>query len=97
MKALELADLEWVVSERTQTSPWQRLEERAAGGHYDFVIYLASFTGHGSMDMIREFKKAGVPVVFLIRGYSVPQVVKAVEEQLLPKLKAGEAKVGIKT
>ncbi|MBI2921561.1 MAG: hypothetical protein HYY18_10810 [Planctomycetes bacterium] len=87
IEAMQLAELEWVTSERNQSSPWHRLEERTGTGRYDFVIYLASFTSHSSTDLIRDFKNAGVPVVYLIRGYSVNQVVKAVEEQLLPRLR----------
>lgn len=89
-KALELASLEWVFGERGQSSQFQRLEERAHTGRYDLFFFLSGFTSHKSNDMLREYKAAGVPVVYVTRGYSISSIAHAIEEQLVQKARAAD-------
>jgi hypothetical protein len=74
-----------VFSERGAASHYARLEERVKHGSYDFVLFLAGYTSHKAVPFLRVCRARGVPLVYLARGYSLTQVVLAIEEQLVPK------------
>lgn len=82
--ALEFGELEWVTSERGQASVFTRLTDRAQPGRYDLVLYLAAFTSHKAGGFIRACKQAGIPIVYLPRGYSVASVERSILDQLHP-------------
>lgn len=77
-KALQCADLEWVISERGQAAPFVQLEGRIRPGRYDLVLFLAAYTSHKSAAFVRAVKRAEIPLVYLPRGYSVAAVVDAI-------------------
>jgi len=79
---LEVAELDWATSERGATGAFARVEERVKHGTYDLVIFLAGYTSHKSVPLLRACKARGVPLVYVPRGYSAAQVVAAIEEQL---------------
>jgi len=87
--ALGLAELEWATSERGQAAHFAPLAERAKGGRYDFVIFLVAYSSHKSSSFLRETKAAGIPIVFVPRGYSVASIARAIEDQLVRIKRAG--------
>ncbi len=80
--ALELNELDWASSERGATGQFARTEERIRHGTYELVLFLAGYTSHKSVPLLRACKATKVPLVYLPRGYSVAQVSRAIEEQL---------------
>ncbi len=82
--ALELAELEWPVAENRQASYYSRLRERIRPGAFDFVLFLAGYSGHNSAAVLDDCKTIGLPVVYVRRGYSVTQVARAIGQQLSP-------------
>lgn len=82
-KLLELEELEWVTVERGATGAFPRVEERIRHRTYDLVLFLAGYTSHKSVPVLKTCKAMQVPLVYLPRGYSAAQVVKAIEEQLV--------------
>lgn len=80
--ALGFASLEWVVSERGQAAPFQRLTERVRPGAFDLVLFLAGYTSHKSAAFVRACKDAAIPLVYVPRGYSVTSIVQAIAEQV---------------
>lgn len=87
--ALGFSELDWEFSERGQASHYARLEERVKSGSYDLVFFLAGYTSHKSVPFLRQCKASGVPLVYLARGYSLAQVVRALEEQWMPRQREG--------
>lgn len=85
IRALELADLEWVTSERSQASVFTQLAERIRPGRYDLVIFLASYSSHKSNAFVRACKDAGIPFVYITRGYSVSSLIHAIREQVVQR------------
>lgn len=83
--ALELAELDWASSERGATGQFARTEERIKHGAYALVLFLAGYTSHKSVPLLRACKATGVPLVYLPRGYSVAQVTRSIEEQLVTR------------
>ena len=83
--ALELGDLEWITTERGQASPYERLAQRMSGGTYDAVFFVSAFSSHKAMPFIKAARAAGVPVVYLSRGYGVTRVVDEVRRQWAAK------------
>ncbi len=81
-EALELVELDWAFSERGATGQFARTEERIKHGTYELVLFLAGYTSHKSVPLLRACKARGVPLVYLPRGYSLAQVARAIEEQL---------------
>jgi hypothetical protein len=82
-KAFDLAELEWVVGERNQASPFQRLEARVRPGAFDLVLFLSAFASHKASGFVRACKDAGIPLVYLPRGYSPSSVAHEIDEQLV--------------
>ena len=80
--ALGLSELDWASSERGATGQFARTEERIRHGSYELVLFLAGYTSHKSVPLLRACKATGVALVYLPRGYSVAQVAKSIEEQL---------------
>lgn len=83
VRSLELADLEWVTSERSQASVFTQLAERIRPGRYDLVIFLASYSSHKSNAFVRACKDAAIPFVYITRGYSVSSIIHAIQEQVV--------------
>lgn len=82
---LALDELEWATSERGATGAFARIEERVKHGTYDIVLFLAGYTSHKSVPLLKACKACAVPLVYVPRGYSAAQVLKAIEEQLLKR------------
>jgi hypothetical protein len=83
---LELGALEWLTSERNQSSPFARLRERIRPGAFDLVLYLTGYTSHRANRAVADCKAAGLPVVYLPRGYSLAQVVQGIREQIVRRV-----------
>ena len=83
-KVLQFASLEWETVERGQVAPLLRVAERIRGGSYDLVFFLSAFTSHKGTVVVDACRKAGVPLVYLNRGYNPSRVVHEIEEQLTP-------------
>ena len=75
--------LDWASSERGATGQFARTEERIKRGTYELVLFLAGYTSHKSVPLLRACKARGVPLVYLPWGYSLAQVARAIEEQLV--------------
>ncbi len=90
-KLLELDELDWATVERGASGAFGRIEERVKHGTYDVVLFLAGYTSHKSVPLLKACKAIGVPLVYLPRGYSAAQVVHAIQEQLVPASSAGAA------
>jgi hypothetical protein len=84
-RGLEVRDLEWVTSERGQAAPFVQLEERIRPGRYDLVLFLTAYTSHKSSGVLRACKQAGIPLVYLTRGYSPSQVAHAIQQQMVER------------
>lgn len=81
-RLFEFAELEWVFSERNAgTSQFAKVEERVRNRSYDLVLFLAGYTSHKSVKVLKACKETGVPLVYLSRGYSVAQVERAIGDQ----------------
>lgn len=86
---MELAELDWAFTERGVTGAFGRVEQRVKHGSYDLVIFLAGYTSHKSVPLLKACKAHGVPLVYVPRGYSAAQVLHAIEEQLVQKRSVG--------
>jgi hypothetical protein len=84
-EALQFSSLDWETIERGRASPLQRMAERIRGGTYDFVFFLAAFTSHKGTVVVDACREAGVPLVYLNRGYNLTRIVREIEEQLAPE------------
>jgi len=82
-RALELADLEWVFTERGQASTFNRLAEGMRPGKYDLVLFLSGYSSHKSAAFVRACKEANTPIIYLPRGYGVNTIVDTIEKQLV--------------
>lgn len=82
---LQTAELDWVFVERGASGSFGRVQERVKAGSYDLVLFLAGYTSHKSVPLLNACKACGVPLVYLARGYSAAQVVRAIDEQLGPR------------
>ncbi len=83
-EAMQFSSLDWETIERGQVAPALRMAERIRGGTYDFVFFLAAFTSHKGTVVVDACREAGVPLVYLNRGYNLSRVVREIEEQLSP-------------
>lgn len=84
-KSLQLERLEWVYGERGNGSHFATLESRMRPGRYDLVLLLASHSGHNSNGLVDACRNAGIPLVYLARGYSVTSVIEAIRQQVLAR------------
>jgi hypothetical protein len=84
-ESLQFERLEWVFGERGKASHFSTLEGRVRPGRYDLVFFLASHSGHKSGSFIQACRTAGIPLIYLARGYGVNQVVDAIRQQLLAR------------
>lgn len=87
--AFGFSALDWAWLERGAHGQLDRTEERIKQGGYDVVLFLAGYTGHGSVPLLRACKSVGVPLVYLPRGYGATQVANSIEEQLVPRAAPG--------
>jgi hypothetical protein len=84
-ESLQLEQLEWVYGERGKSSHFTGLEARMRPGRYDVVLLLASHSGHSSSGLVDACRNAGIPLIYLTRGYSVSSVIEAIRQQVLAR------------
>ena len=70
-----------VLERNAGTSQFAKVEERVRHGSYELVLFLAGYTSHKSVKVLKACKASGVPLVYLSRGYSLAQVEKAIADQ----------------
>lgn len=80
-QAFEFGEFEWVQSERTKATNYNRLVARMRPGRYDYVIYLTRFIGHTTARLLKTINRAKIPLIYIKGGYSVAQIGLAIMEQ----------------
>lgn len=89
VKLFQLAELEWVTSERNQIAPFSKVATSINPGRFDFCIVITKFISHMARETVTpHLNRAGIPIIYLRGSYNPTSITESIKAQLpeLPPL-----------